>query len=399
MASRICARCGKSFQGNLGDSICPSCRANSSYAPPSLLNQDELRKREAVRNYVRDHQGISDREVAANMNVSKKFIKGMMESGFFEDKSGVGKKRRYQCAKCGKMITAGTYCRECLAYLRGAAKAQGERRDAMKRMVTEEKKSIQSENIILVVDKDELTANMVKFILEKGLQDYTVSIVNSLIKAINVLRSMNVKLVLVDDLVDADYDGLKILENIRNDTNTKSTPVVVMSATPRKDKIARALSMGALNYITKPFAPQDLMNRITKALNAKTAEFTRQSFKILLIDDQPLDARREKAILENKLPVEVTVAQSGVEGLYILGEKEVDLVMTNLDMPFMSGMEILSFIRRDEKMRKISVIMMTDVDEASEADSMSAIKGYVKKPEFSAVGLSMIENALKSRIR
>lgn len=396
MASKICARCGRSFMGGLNDIFCSECRSRIQNSPAPLLGNKEQKKREAVRNFVRDHQGISDREVSANMNVSKKFIRSMMSAGFFEDKNSPNPKRKYICVKCGKVIESGVYCRECMTSLRDAAKVQSERREAIKRIISDERKSAKTANMILVIDKDNLSSSMIKVILENGLPSHEITVADSLVTAINTLRSSKVNLIILDDLVDADFDGLSIFENIRSYGKSRGTPVIITSATPNKDKIARALSMGALNYITKPFSPQDFVDRVSKILNVDVVAFgQKQLAQILLIDDQPKDAQREKVILESELPCEVIVSPSGVEGLYALGQKKIDLVMTNLEMPFMGGMEILSFIRKDEKTRGIPVIMMTDADE--ETGLGGAVRGYVKKPEFTSAGLLMIEKALKAR--
>lgn len=396
MPTKICTRCGRSFQGSISETQCSACRNQPPAYGPKLLNNSDMQRREAVRNFVRDHQGMSDREVAENMGVSKKFLRGMMRDGIFSNQNG----NRYQgnrpCAKCGKTINTGLYCRECLVKLRDTTKAIGERRDNLKRNQIEAKLSTQRENLVLVIDKDEMNANTIKFVLEKELPDFRVTVTDNLIMAMNALHGLAVKLVILDDTSQSDFDGFKIFESIRADPMVKNTPIVMTSGQPQKTNLARALSLGALDYITKPFNPKDLVGRVNRALAAKVVNFAqRKIFKILVIDDQPLDIRREKTILENRIPCEVTTAQSGVEGLYILGEKYVDLLLVSLDMPFMGGMEILAFIRRDERLRKLSVIMMTDTDDIG-SEAGSSVKGYIQKPEFTMEGLLLIEKVLRN---
>ena len=71
------------------------------------------------------------------------------------------------------------------------------------------------------------------------------------------------------DVMMPDIDGFKVCERLKNDSNTKDIPVVfITSKVETKDKI-KGLSRGAIDYITKPFNPDELKARVRSHLQTK----------------------------------------------------------------------------------------------------------------------------------
>jgi len=67
---------------------------------------------------------------------------------------------------------------------------------------------------------------------------------------------------IVLDLMLPKVDGYEVLENIRSKESTKDIPVIVLSAKHQVEDIRKAISLGANEYITKPFEPEFLLSRI-----------------------------------------------------------------------------------------------------------------------------------------
>lgn len=108
----------------------------------------------------------------------------------------------------------------------------------------------------------------------------------------------------------------------------------------------------------------------------------RKSRKALVVDDQPNIRRVVRAYLETVQKCEVTEAENGVDAIKKLLESPVDLIITDLVMPEMTGLELLGYVRRHESFRHIPVIMLTS--QGDETDRRKAlalgVNDYLVKP-------------------
>ena len=72
------------------------------------------------------------------------------------------------------------------------------------------------------------------------------------------------------DLMMPDMDGWEVYQQMKADENTRSIPVIVITAKAQSiDKVLGLHVAKVEDYIAKPFSPQDLLNSVEKVLNAK----------------------------------------------------------------------------------------------------------------------------------
>lgn len=116
---------------------------------------------------------------------------------------------------------------------------------------------------ILVVDDDEMNLRMAEFILKQN--DYYVRKVDSGIKCLNVLREEEIDLVLLDIEMPI-MNGLKTLETMREKKQYDNIPVIFLTAVADTDSVVEAGRLGVVDYVKKPFMPQDLLERVKKAI-------------------------------------------------------------------------------------------------------------------------------------
>ena len=64
-------------------------------------------------------------------------------------------------------------------------------------------------------------------------------------------------------------DGFELLENLRRIPTTKTLPVVIVTALGNKADVVRGITLGADDYILKPFAPHELLARVRKRLTSQ----------------------------------------------------------------------------------------------------------------------------------
>lgn len=103
---------------------------------------------------------------------------------------------------------------------------------------------------------------------------------------------------------------------------------------------------------------------------------------ILIVDDSPTMRRMVVASLRALPNVSFGEASSGLEAVERLALAPVDLMILDLNMPDMHGLEVLGFLRRHQAYHHIRVIVLTTRgDEASRADALAAGASlYLTKP-------------------
>jgi len=72
-------------------------------------------------------------------------------------------------------------------------------------------------------------------------------------------------LVLMDRMLPF-HDGLELVERLRSQPGWQAVPVLMLTAKAREADIVRALELGADDYVTKPFQPEELLARIRRLL-------------------------------------------------------------------------------------------------------------------------------------
>lgn len=94
---------------------------------------------------------------------------------------------------------------------------------------------------------------------------YTVEVVEDGEAALDSVRRELPDLILLDLLLPK-IDGFEVLKVLKNDQATAIIPVIVLTAKAEEEDRQRALDLGANNYMTKPFRPQELWDLLKKYL-------------------------------------------------------------------------------------------------------------------------------------
>jgi len=103
--------------------------------------------------------------------------------------------------------------------------------------------------------------------------------------------------------------------------------------------------------------------------------------RVLVIEDDPFVRKLLELHLRNA-GHEVTLAADAIEGLKEVLHAAPDLILLDVAMPYMSGLEVLKALKSDESSRHIPVVMLTgktDPDTWAEA-SRSGADAYLNKP-------------------
>ena len=73
--------------------------------------------------------------------------------------------------------------------------------------------------------------------------------------------------VIVSDVMMPKLNGLELVQALKADESTASIPVVLLSAKAQVTDVRAGIDAGADDYVTKPFEPLDLVDRVTKLIS------------------------------------------------------------------------------------------------------------------------------------
>ncbi|MBK8781745.1 MAG: response regulator transcription factor [Anaerolineales bacterium] len=116
---------------------------------------------------------------------------------------------------------------------------------------------------IMIVDDDNLVTQLLEKLLK--IDGYETASVNDSSKAIEIASSVKPDLFLLD-LMMPQPDGFKLCRMLRQTLEFATTPIIIVTALDDSDSRAVAFGAGANDYITKPFHPNELAERIKEAL-------------------------------------------------------------------------------------------------------------------------------------
>jgi DNA-binding response OmpR family regulator len=119
--------------------------------------------------------------------------------------------------------------------------------------------------ILAVDDEPEMTELMQFHLVRAG---YEVITAANGWEAIDAVRQSRPDIILLD-LMLPDLDGFGVCEILRRDALTATIPIVIISAWASPDSRHLGLELGALDYITKPFSPQELVGRVNQLMQAR----------------------------------------------------------------------------------------------------------------------------------
>lgn len=120
--------------------------------------------------------------------------------------------------------------------------------------------------IILSVDDERDVTELVDFHLTKA--GYTVVTAASGREALDKVEQQKPDLILLD-LMLPDIDGFGVCEILRRQRVTATIPIVILTAWATRDAQHFGLELGALDYMTKPFSPKELVERVRRLLNLR----------------------------------------------------------------------------------------------------------------------------------
>ena len=196
-------------------------------------------------------------------------------------------------------------------------------------------------------------------------------------------------------LLDAqmpEMDGFSVAQQIACLPQCRGIPIVMLSSAGVKGDAQRARDVGIGGYLSKPIAREELLQALTRVLNADslqpqdlvTSHLIRESqalLNVLLVEDHEVNQKLAVTLL-TRWGHRVEVAANGQIALEILENKTFDIILMDMMMPVMDGLEATRRIRAKEKDSRTPIIAMTA--NAMESDRKRCLAAgmdeYLSKP-------------------
>jgi two-component system sensor histidine kinase/response regulator len=203
-------------------------------------------------------------------------------------------------------------------------------------------------------------------------------------------------LVILDALMPG-MDGFLLAEHIRSHPDLAGATVMLLSSSDRAGDASRCQALGIAGYLMKPVKQSELLNTILTALQplpsvpaervpaagSVAAVPPGRRLHILLAEDNAVNQRLAVALLERH-GHRVVVAPNGKEALAVLEGEAFDLVLMDVQMPEMGGLEATARLRERERGtgRHVPVIALTAHAMKGDRERCLAagMDGYLSKP-------------------
>ena len=268
---------------------------------------------------------------------------------------------------------------------------------------------------VLVVDDNATNRRILEEVLNNwGMQPAMASGVDSALDAMRRAHASGQSFPLVlSDVNMPEIDGLTLAKRIRADADLKNTAILLLTSGDRLSDLARCEELGVIGCLMKPVKQSELLEGIAVALGVGATGTTLigpfeetpgdglPPLNILLAEDSVPNQKLAVALLEKRGHT-VTVVNNGREALEAMdSEAGFDVVLMDVQMPVLDGMEATAAIRRREQNseRHLPIIAMTAHAMTGDRERCLAagMDEYVSKPIRPAELMGRIAACLSGR--
>ena len=148
---------------------------------------------------------------------------------------------------------------------------------------------------IVVIEDESDILEVLKYNLER--EGYRVRTSRDGESGLQLVREENPDLVLLDLMLPS-LDGIEICRRLREDTVTRSLPVIMLTAKGEESDVVLGLGVGADDYVTKPFSTGELTARIRAVLRRYELGEMEQERDRIELDGVVIDAGRHQVIID-----------------------------------------------------------------------------------------------------
>ncbi|HAS89568.1 MAG TPA: two-component system response regulator [Desulfovibrio sp.] len=205
---------------------------------------------------------------------------------------------------------------------------------------------------VLVVDDSKTIRTIISAELKKHSIDVTEAVNAN--QGLACTRRKHFDLVITDVTMPG-IDGYQLCTEIKNNPDTQSTPVIILSSNDKHEEIEKGFEVGAAAYITKSRARQELVPYIKEILDR--AKLLRD--KLVLVVD---DSKYILSVVESGLTAagfKVITASNGYEAFKIASEIVPHLILSDVTMPIMDGIKFCEKVQNHPSLSHVPFVIMS----------------------------------------
>jgi len=220
--------------------------------------------------------------------------------------------------------------------------------DSLKKIVsTETASGDRVSRLVLVVDDSAEAVEMLSDALKQG--GYRVITAHNGMDGLRRARELQPDLITLD-LMMPGMDGWTVLRALKDEPDTRDIPVVIVSII---DNRPLALDLGAADALNKPLDALKLLGTIDRTLSERGDK------PILVVDHNSDDLNVVCSTLSQR-GYEVKCIENGGQAVAWMKNHLPCLILLDLMLPDVSGFDVLAEIRRDERLVRVPVVVITE---------------------------------------
>ena len=163
---------------------------------------------------------------------------------------------------------------------------------------------------------------------------------------------------IISDIEMPSMDGFALCRKLKGNPNTISVPVILVSSNDTEQYIDKGFRVGADSYIIKADLKNKLLDTTLEVL--EKSKFHNNNH-ILVVDDSLTIRSIVKDAFE-KSGFKVTTAESGKDAIKKIQANPPDLILSDIDMPEMNGIDLCHKVRVDMELNEIPFVIMSAND-------------------------------------
>ncbi len=246
---------------------------------------------------------------------------------------------------------------------------------------------------LLVIDDDKDTCEYLKDFFEK--RGCVVLTAHSGSDGLSIVKKENPGIVLLDIRMEG-MDGLEVLKKIKSYDDT--IKVIMITVASDEETRQKAKELGADDFIKKPLNTTYLEGTVALKIAAFAKERKKKLMKIpkiLIVDDEEHTRRTLNDYLFPRVECEILEAPDGYKAIEKIKSNDIDLILLDIKMPGISGIEVIQKCK--EISENISIIVITKWDGSEVSGRLKELGAdYIPKPLSLKVVRAKVEEKLKA---
>jgi two-component system chemotaxis response regulator CheY len=245
---------------------------------------------------------------------------------------------------------------------------------------------IYSELSVLLVEPSKMQQNLIfKKLNQEGLKN--VDFARNKLEALAKITKYPPDLI-ISNLHYKDGTAIELLHMLRKYEAYANLPFILISSEQRRDQLEVFKQSGILAILDKPFEQSVLQRALRSAMAFINKEelylenYDVNTLRVALVDDSKLARRAISKVLNNLGLNNVTEFEDGCFAIDYLKNQEIDLLVTDYNMPQVNGVELTKFLRASNQHSHVPVLMVTSEAKDSHLEKVreAGVDAILDKP-------------------